>query len=125
MKKLMFIILTSLIVINTSCDSEMDTNCTLESVAGLKVIVKDAITNDLLPVDTSVIAQDGDYTETLVGLEVIDEIAFLGAWERAGLYQITVSKEGYQTYTTEPIIVSRDECHVITQNITILLIPSD
>lgn len=121
----MYIILCSVIIINTSCDSEMDTNCTLESVAGLKVIVKDAITNDVLYVDTIVIAQDGDYTETLVGLEVIDEVAFLGAWERAGLYQITVSKEGYQTYTTEPIIVSRDECHVITQNIIIHLIPSD
>jgi hypothetical protein len=125
MKKLMLILLTSIIIINTSCDSEMDTNCTLESVAGLKVVVKDAITNELLPIDTSVIAQDGDYIETLVGLDVIDEISFLGAWERAGLYQVTVSKEGYQTYTTEPTIVSRDDCHVITQNITIYLVPND
>jgi hypothetical protein len=126
MKKTMIALFMMPFLMATTCESD-DNNidCTLEAVPGLNVVVKDAETNEFLLLNTTVIAQDGDYTETLEGFSMFEEVVFLGAWERMGTYVITVSKEGYQTFVSEEIQVTRDECHVIRQNITVNLEPND
>jgi len=35
--------------------------------------------------------------------------------------RISVSKEGYLDFKREPIIVDKDACHVITENIEVVL----
>jgi hypothetical protein len=50
------------------------------------------------------------------------EYVFSGAWERSGNYIITVSKPGYQTYTSSVITVTSDVCHVIPQQIEVVLV---
>lgn len=96
--------------------------CTQEARAGLNVTVKDAATNNYLGLGTTVLAKDGDYSETL---EYMDGIVptFAGAWEREGNYILRVSAEGYATYTSETITVTSDECHVIPQQVEVLLQP--
>lgn len=115
-----FLILFILIV--TSCNNNDDIACTLEARAGLNVTVKDATTNNYLGFGTTVVATDGNYSETLEYMEGIIP-TFAGAWEREGNYILTVSAEGYVTYVSETITVTSDECHVIPRQVEALLQP--
>jgi len=123
MKKLMII----LFVICTSCSlDEQDTEdpifCTTDQVAGLEIIVRDAANTDtIITTGITVVAQDGDYIETLVNFP--ESNLFTGAFERVGTYIITVRANGYETFTSSiPIVVDQDICHVITERREIFLI---
>lgn len=107
-----------------TCDDDDEVYCTQEAKAGLNITVKNAITNEFLITGVTVIAQDGLYTETLEQFPNDEVAVFLGAWERIGTYVLTVSKEGYQTFTSEPIVVTEDICHVIPEQLTIELQPN-
>lgn len=96
--------------------------CTQEARAGLNITVKDAVTNQILGNGISVIAKDGNYTETLEFFNGTNPI-FSGAYEREGTYIVTVSGVGYTTFVSEAIIVTSDECHVIPQQLEIALQP--
>ena len=123
MKKLLLIIAIFPLLLATQCNEDDNgIACTEEARAGLNITVKDAETNDYLNEGVSVIATDGSYSETLISFDVVEPI-FSGAYEREGNYIITVSKSGYVTYTSEIITVTSDVCHVIPQQITILLQP--
>lgn len=103
----------------STCDNDDDQIfCTLEFVHGLNVTVLDSQTNQPLVDGVVVKATDGSYQEFLSGLENL----FIGAGERAGTYTITVTKTGYQTYTSAPIRVTADVCHVIPQLVTVSLV---
>ena len=93
--------------------------CTEEFVFGLSVQVRDTATGAIIPNGVTVVAQDGNYTETL-------DFMFdthVGSGERAGTYTLTASKEGFDTKMAGPIIVelTEDMCHVITESVTIEL----
>ena len=96
--------------------------CTQEFVYGLHVTVLDASTSLPLAEGVVVKAVDGTYQENLYNL-VGQDGTFYGAGERIGIYTITVTKEGYQTYTSSPIGVSATVCHVIPQSLTVNLQP--
>ena len=66
------------------------------------------------------IAVDGSYQETLM---MVGPDALVGAGERPGTYDITVSKFGYMTWSAENITVTADECHVIPVSLDAVLIP--
>ncbi len=116
------IFLIAVVLTMLGCKKDDGIACTLEARAGLNVTVKDANTNNYLGIGTTVIATDGNYSETLQFMEGIIP-TFAGAWEREGGYILTVSAEGYVTYVSETIAVTSDECHVIPQQIEILLQP--
>lgn len=121
MKKILLFI--SLVAISCNNDDNNDgvVNCTEQFVYGLNVNVKDATTNAVLVDGVTVKAIDGSYVETL---EISESIpTFLGAGERAGNYVVTVSKEGYQTYTSPVVTVDSDECHVLTETLNVALQP--
>ncbi|MCF6131369.1 carboxypeptidase-like regulatory domain-containing protein [Flavobacterium wongokense] len=106
-----------------SCESSDDDQivCTQEFVYGLNVVVLDAATGQPLIEDVEVKATDGSYHEILhtnFGMEY----TFLGAGERIGNYTVTVTKEGYQTYTSSPIAVPANVCHVVPQSLTVNLV---
>ena len=122
MKKLFLFLLFSTLFFTSSCDDNDDNQiyCTDQLVYGLNVIVLDAVTGNPIFQDIEVKAVDGTYQELLElvpGLEYV----FVGAGERAGTYVVTITKAGYQTYTSEPIVLTRDECHVIPQSLTVNL----
>ncbi|WP_188438543.1 carboxypeptidase-like regulatory domain-containing protein [Planktosalinus lacus] len=118
--KNIFLILSALVVLG--CNQNDDVACTQEARAGLNVTVKNAITNNYLGLGTTVLATDGNYSETQEYMEGIVP-SFVGAWEREGNYILRVSAEGYATYISETITVNSDECHVIPQQVEVLLQP--
>ncbi len=121
MKKLFLFLLFSTFFVTTSCeDTDDQIVCNTQFVYGLNVIVLDASTGNPIFQDIEVKAVDGAYQEILELVPGL-EYAFVGAGERAGNYVVTITKAGYQTYTSEPIVLTRDECHVIPQSLTVNL----
>ena len=122
MKKLFLFFLFTTVFFISSCEDNDDNQifCTDQFVYGLNVIVLDAVTGNPIFQDIEVKAVDGAYQEILELVPGL-EYAFVGAGERAGTYVVTVTKAGYQTYTSAPIILTRDECHVIPQSLTVNL----
>jgi len=122
MKKLILFLLFSTLFFTSSCDDNDDNQiyCTDQLVYGLNVIVLDASTGNPIFQDIQVKAVDGTYQEILELVPGL-EYAFVGAGERAGNYVVTITKAGYQTYTSAPIVLTRDECHVIPQSLTVNL----
>src|SRR6218665_1718186 len=124
MKKILLLSLLATALLTTSCNSTDDENdpinCTQEFVSGLHVTVLDNTTGQPLVEGVTATAVDGTYTETLELVTGLENL-FIGAGERVGNYTITVTKSGYQTYTSSPITVTRDVCHVITQSLTVNL----
>lgn len=122
MKKIILLLLPVTLLLSASCDHK-DSNqivCTQQFVYGLNIIVLDATTGNPIFQDIEVKAVDGTYEE-LLGLVPGLEYAFAGAGERVGTYTITVTKAGFQTYTSAPITVTSDVCHVIPQSLTVTL----
>lgn len=123
MKKLFLFFLFTTLFFTSSCE-DIDDNqifCTDQFVYGLNVIVLDASTGNPIFQDIEVKAVDGTYQEILELVPGL-EYAFVGAGERAGTYVVTITKAGYQTYTSAPIVLTRDECHVIPQSLTVNLL---
>lgn len=110
------------IFLSCSLNNTGEIPCTEEARAGLNIAVKDAVTNQLLSSGITVIAKDGNYTETLEFFNANNPV-FSGAWERQGTYIITVSGAGYVTSVSETITVTADECHVIPQQFQVALQP--
>lgn len=122
MKKIILLLMLSPLLIATSCDND-DNNqivCTDQFVYGLNVIILDATTGNPIFQDVEVKAVDGTYQEILELVPGL-EYAFVGAGERAGIYTVTITKTGYQTYISSPIVVNRNICHVIPQSLTVNL----
>lgn len=124
MKKLFFFITLSCLFLLSSCeDNDDQIVCTDQFVYGLNVIVLDAVSGNPIFQDIEVKAVDGTYQEILELVPSL-EYTFVGAGERAGTYVVTVTKAGFQTFTSAPIVLTRDECHVIPQSLTVNLQPN-
>ena len=121
-RKLFLFVLCTPFLLVSACESSDDDPifCTQEVVPGLRIAVLDATNGQPLVENVAVRAIDGTYQETLEFLPGLEH-PFSGADERMGTYIITVTKSGYQTYTSPPIVVTRDVCHVITQSLTVNL----
>jgi len=123
MKKILFFIALVAISCNSNDDDATpEVNCTDVFVYGLNVNVKDAVTDAVLTDGVTVKAVDGSYTEILETVENVS--TFVGAGERVGAYTVTVSKEGYQTYTSPVVTVKGDQCHVLTETVNVELQPN-
>ena len=122
MKRL--ILLTTLVLVSCSLDVDNPDQvaCTQEFVFGLNVTVRDATDNTVLTEGITVTATEGTYIEELTLFPGFD--VFVGAGERAGIYLIEVTSDNYQTYTSDPVTVEADICHVIPEAVEILLQPN-
>ena len=124
MRRLFLLFMFAPLLLISSCEPNEEDQivCTQEFVYGLNVVVLDSETGNPIFQDIEVKATDGAYQETLQLIPGL-EYSFAGAGERIGTYTITVTKVGYQTYTSSPIVVTRNVCHVITQGLTLTLHP--
>ncbi len=121
MKRFFFI---SIVIICWACSNDDDKTedpifCTEEARPGLEITVKDASDSAFLVEGVEVVITDGDYKETLESFTGSN--TFFGAYERTGTYIVTVRKTNYETKTSDPIVVDKDICHVITKNVEVLL----
>jgi hypothetical protein len=102
--------------------------CTEELRAGLVVEVRDAPTG--LPAADGATGEitDGGYTETLLlegGMLMPPNPALqlVGAWERPGIYNVSIAKAGYRFWRQPSVVVTADSCHVETVRIQAALEP--
>ena len=123
MKKVLLLLCCLPFLMASTCEDspQDDIFCTTEARAGLNVQVRLAGSSAFETTGVSVIATDGSYVEPLEFYQ--GSTIFSGAYERQGTYIITVSKPGYVTYTSLPITVTADECHVISQSLLVELQP--
>ena len=112
------------LILEKSCDTGGGIVCTMEARAGLNVYVRLENSTSAAPEGITVTAVDGDYSEVLINVNP-DMADYAGAFEREGNYFITVTKEGYKTYTSEKITVTADECHVIGKTLQVMLEPEE
>ncbi len=119
MKKIFLFVLCAPLLMASTCDNENDQIvCTTQFVYGLNVFVLDAESGQPLVEGVTVSAVDGNYQENLELIPGL-EYSFVGAGERTGTYTVTVIKEGYQTFSSTPIVITSDVCHVIPQSLTV------
>ena len=124
MKKLLFLFMFAPLLMASTCNNDDDQIvCTQQFVYGLNVVVLDAISGNPLVEGVTVHATDGSYQENLFLIPGL-EYSFAGAGERMGTYVITVTKDEYQTYTSSPIAVTANVCHVNPQGLTVTLHPN-
>jgi hypothetical protein len=83
--------------------------CTADFRYGILVEVRDAGT-DLPLAGARGAVHDGAYVDSLRSWG--NSSAFAAAGERAGVYLVEVQKSGYQPWTANNVVVTRDECHV-------------
>ncbi|WP_310377944.1 hypothetical protein [Flavobacterium sp.] len=102
-----------------------DIICALEARPGLNVFVKLGNSSTSTTDGVTVVATSGNYKETLMPIPFPDNNpTFAGAHEKEATYILTVSKSGYKTYTSSPITVTGDCCHVMTETINVFLQPN-
>ncbi|MBW2937363.1 carboxypeptidase-like regulatory domain-containing protein [Aureisphaera sp. CAU 1614] len=108
------IVLFSFCFLLLSCSQKNDeVFCTEEFVYGLSITITDANSGEVITMDITVTAEDGNYTEELMAF--FDFTNFVGAGERPGTYTIHISAEGYEEIVSQPIEVGANECHVIPE----------
>jgi hypothetical protein len=96
------------------CSSQQ---CAGNEVAGLSVEVTD-MTNNAPITTATVMASDGNYSETLMTLDNGD---YVGAFDRPGTYMMTVIAPGYVAQTVGPVTVTGSSCEVQTQTVNVAL----
>jgi hypothetical protein len=114
-----------LLALLTGCRDSTNASpvCTMIFVYGLSVEVRDAVTGAGIAAGAVVVARDGTYSETLESGPV-DSVAVHGAGERAGTYTITVTRPGYAGWSSPPVTVTADQCHVLPVLVTARLTPA-
>ena len=86
--------------------------CTAEARAGITVEVVEGITGVPLAEGSVLTLREDPYVETVT--ESVDGRHMSGAWERAGLYEVRVDREGFAPWRTAEVEVLADVCHVQT-----------
>jgi hypothetical protein len=117
------VVLTSGISLLPNCSQFFPDNrgCTQVYVYGVNVTLTDAETGEPITGATLTL-RDGDYVEVLEAFPTGDG-EYAGAGERAGTYELTIAKVGYETQVIEDIVVTADECHVEGVHLDIELVP--
>lgn len=94
--------------------------CTAIAVDALVVTVVDTANNQRI-CDATVTAIDGSFSAELRPFPAGAECTYSGPTERAGTYEVRVSKAGYEPAAQTGIRVTADECHVIPVRLTLQL----
>jgi hypothetical protein len=90
-------------------------DCTTEARFGLRVLVRDAQTGASAGLGALARATADAYAENLQAFA--DSLTFVGATERPGVYDIVVTRTGYQSWTIHGVVVRPGKCHVDAQTI--------
>ncbi len=88
---------------------------------GLAVYVRDSVTGAGIASGAQLVVNGVGYVDSVSVPEAradLDSLAIPSAGERAGLYIVTVRKDGYHEWTSEPVRVTEDGCHVRLTRIT-------
>jgi hypothetical protein len=101
--------------------------CTQELRPAVMVQVKDSLTNVGTASGASLVVRDAAFTDSVAVPNArpdLNDWVLAAAGERAGVYQVTVSKPGYAKWVQSNVRVTKNQCHVNTVNLTALLQPT-
>lgn len=90
--------------------------CTLIAVPGVVVEIRDGADGTPLAATAHGVVQEGAYTDSLRldGNPEPDALVRSAAYERPGVYRVTVEHEGYAEWRREQARVRSGDCHVQT-----------
>src|SRR5690349_21676429 len=114
------------LVLATGCDG-WGGACTASVEPSLIVFATDSLTGDTLGVGIHGTVQGAGHSDTLSPYytdSLGNPLAFVGPYEAAGSFTITIEHADYQTWHRSGVKVSRGECHVETRTITARMSPS-
>lgn len=94
--------------------------CTAIAVPALNVVVLDGSTGDRV-CDATVLAVEGSFRGVLDPFPAGPTCSYSGPYERPGVYEVSVTKAGYQPAAERNVRVTADECHVVTRQVTLTL----
>jgi hypothetical protein len=110
----------SLLICLTGCGSEETPEvpvCTASIEPAISIEVRDASTNAQISCGAQALIEKAGYQETIenpTGPNCYDGIMLQGAYERPGVYTVTVTKPGYSPWSIDNVIVTSNICHVNT-----------
>ena len=110
-----FVGAAAVVLVLQGCGSQ---DCNEEALFGLSVRVQDSSSAEVC--DATVTATDGTYSEVLSAGGSAQYCVFFGAVERPGTYTVT-AEQGGVIGTVPGLKVRSDECHVITEEVTVKL----
>jgi len=103
----------------SACVKE-EPSCETVAVFGINITVSDSVTGATFPF-SNVFARavDGTYRDSLFQREIINTFGAPPklnlAEERPGTYDVTVTADGYKTWTKTGVAVPKQGCHVVKQ----------
>ena len=107
-----------------ACADSTSLVCTQEARPGLSVYVRNSATSAGIASGASVVVHDGLYKDSVAftaNSADLDNFPISAAVERAGTYQVTVTKTGFAPWTQSDVRVTANRCHVNTVTLTALL----
>lgn len=112
-----------LLPVLAACPNPMDGGvCTTEARTAVSVEMRDGRTGAALTGPATLAVREGAFSDSA---EIPAGHSTAGvAYERAGVYVVTVKKEGYVDWTRANVAVRRGECHVETVRLEALLEPA-
>ena len=88
---------------------------------GLAVYVQDSVTGAGIASGAQLVVNGVGYVDSVSvpgARPDLDSLPIPSAGERAGLYIVAVNKDGYHEWTSQPIHVTEDGCHVRLTRVT-------
>lgn len=121
-------LLSGIVLVGAACSNPYEQAiCTDDFRYGLLVYAQDSVTGAAIASGATLVARDGDFEDTFThpaGRPDLDARPLVSAGERAGTYQVTVTKPGYAPWTRNNVTVTRNVCHVDRTELTARLQPA-
>jgi hypothetical protein len=103
------------------CDQPTEPRvCTAIAVDAIVVTVVDSTSGQRI-CDATVTVTDGAFAQELRPFPAATECTYSGPTERAGQYEVRVTRAGYVPASMTNVGVTADECHVIPVKLTVPL----
>lgn len=96
----------------TACEIPSLTGCDAFAAPGLAITVRDSASGAPVNDSVRVVARSGTYADSIDGSS-FGNGSFALAYERAGLYSVTVTHPRARTWERTGVRVREDRCHVI------------
>jgi hypothetical protein len=116
----------SVLIAAVACSSSTSPVCTNEARPAVAVYVKNSSTSADIASGASLVVRDGNYKDSVAAPNNrpdLDNSPLYAGAERAGTYQVTVTKTGFAEWTQSDVRVTANKCHVNTVTLTALLQP--
>ncbi len=129
MRALPALAIAAAILMTAACQDTGDppTVCTTEARPSIAVQIRDSVSGSYVASGATLVIQHDAFIDSMVvpaaapGLNEMS-ISTPASAERAGVYDVTVRRAGYVTWTKPDVVVAQGQCHVSTVQLTARLV---